>query len=235
MPYTAEQLDRIVNMVVERLRRMPSETERPAGAAPRKLATIHEVERGKIDTSTLALSEKVVTAAALADRLTGVTRVLVAQGSIVTPSARDELRARKIHLQYGASPVRSAGSPLVIGSDQKQIAASAAAGSLAAHVLPHDNCWKNLLDTVAREISGSRKLGVLISGHAAAAACTANRNAQLRAIVGSAAEGVVSDKRQIGANLLVIDPHGRGLFQVSRIVAAFARDGYLDPPRGLNL
>jgi hypothetical protein len=235
MTYTAAQLDQIVKLVVERLRHMPIVGLPRQEEKQRELAIFHDVQAGEVDTSTLALAEKVITTASLENRLEGISRVLVATGSVVTPSARDLLGDRKIPLQRGGKPVRSAGCTLVIGSDQASIDPTTVAGSLTANFLPHDSCWKNQLGSVTSQISGSRKLGVLITGKAAAAACLANRNHQLRAMTATTADQVHSDKHQLGANLLVIDPSGRGVHGVRQLIDAFARDGYLDSPRSLEL
>ena len=241
MNYTTDQLDTIVRMVVERLRAMPEaatgnsrvtlrETQPPKTEPPRKLATIHEVS-GHADTTTLTLAEKVITTETFADRLGGIARVLVAKGSVVTPAARDWLRERNIKLQIGGKPVANPNCPLVIGSDCESIRPADVAGTAASDCLPQASCWKPLLADVAQKLNGSRRLGAIISTHAAAVLCAANRNRAIRAIGASAIGDVTSAKGQIGANLLVIDPTGRGTHAIRQMIAAFARDGYLDPPR----
>ena len=78
MTATPEQLEWIVQEVIRRL-------QRTGDAAP--------AAGGE-----LWLSDRVVTLAALKDRLTNVRRVVVTQRAVVTPAARDELNDRQIEL-----------------------------------------------------------------------------------------------------------------------------------------
>jgi hypothetical protein len=49
--------------------------------------------------SELVLQERLVTLATLQGRLAGVTRVIVPRRAVVSPAARDELRAQSIELE----------------------------------------------------------------------------------------------------------------------------------------
>lgn len=54
--------------------------------------------------TTLSLSTRVVTMAALNRKLDGVQRVEVPYRAVVTPAARDYLRERGVQLAYGTKP-----------------------------------------------------------------------------------------------------------------------------------
>jgi hypothetical protein len=80
MTVTPEQLEWIVQEVIRRLRAADDEQPPPAAA------------------SELRLSDRVVTLAALKDRLNNVSRVSVPSKAVVTPAVRDELRQRGVEL-----------------------------------------------------------------------------------------------------------------------------------------
>lgn len=80
MTATPEQLEWIVQEVIRRLR--DGGGNPPAGGE-------------------LRLSDRVVTLAALKDRLANVQRVVVPAKAVVTPAVQDELKARQIELVRG--------------------------------------------------------------------------------------------------------------------------------------
>ena len=81
MTVTPEQLEWIVQEVIRRLRNSDGANPPAAGE--------------------LRLSDRVVTLAALKDRLSSVRRVVVPAKAVVTPAVRDELKARQIELVRG--------------------------------------------------------------------------------------------------------------------------------------
>lgn len=83
MSLPPEQIDWIVREVIRRLR------EQGIGASGADASS----DRGE-----LAVNERVVTTATLADRLAGVAQVRVAKGAVVTPAARDLLNENRIGL-----------------------------------------------------------------------------------------------------------------------------------------
>jgi len=80
MTVTPEQLEWIVQEVIRRLR--AADSNPPAAGE-------------------LRLTDRVVTLAALKDRLASVRRVVVPAKTVVTPAVRDELKARQIELVRG--------------------------------------------------------------------------------------------------------------------------------------
>jgi len=81
MTVTPEQLEWVVQEVIRRLR--AADGGDPAAA------------------NELRLSDRVVTLAAIKDQLANVQRVVVPAKAIVTPAAKDELKARQIKLVRG--------------------------------------------------------------------------------------------------------------------------------------
>ncbi|MCE9527802.1 MAG: hypothetical protein K8R36_17300 [Planctomycetales bacterium] len=59
-----------------------------------------ENEPSRNDGGTVKLTERLVTMATLDGKLAGAKRLVVAKKAIVTPLVKDELRKRKISLEY---------------------------------------------------------------------------------------------------------------------------------------
>ncbi len=86
MNLTPADIDRVVAEVVRRLRAL---------AATSPPAPIQKPE----STSSLHLSEKVITLATIKGRLDGITAVVVGERAIITHAVKDELRDRKIRCE----------------------------------------------------------------------------------------------------------------------------------------
>jgi hypothetical protein len=80
-------------------------------------------------------------------------------------------------------------------------------------------------DELAAEILQPNTLGVLLSRHAAAALCLANRLRGVRAVGGIDAPAVAAASAAVGANLLVADPRVGNFFQLKQAITEFARGG----------
>jgi hypothetical protein len=78
---TDSDIEFIVREVIRRITAMASEPARNDGA-------------------TVKLTERLVTMATLDGRLANATRLIVAKKAIVTPLVKDELRSRKISLEF---------------------------------------------------------------------------------------------------------------------------------------
>jgi len=68
-------------------------------------------------------------------------------------------------------------------------------------------------------------LGVLLTRHAAAGLCLANRLRGVRAVTGVEAPAVAVATAAIGANLLVMNPLVGSFFQLKQMVTEFCRGG----------
>lgn len=94
MNLTAADIDRIVAEVVRRLRAIMANSSTPVSAA-------------REATSSLNLSDKVITLQTLRGRLEGITTVIVSERAIVTPAVKDELRDRKIRWERATTKARA--------------------------------------------------------------------------------------------------------------------------------
>src|SRR5262249_32635009 len=87
---------------------------------------------------------------------------------------------------------------------------------------------------VAAAVGGSKKLGVLLTDHPAAALCIANRQRGVRAAP-AANRGELNDLMQnLGVNLLVVDAVRRSRAEIQRLIEAFAAASPSDCPADLK-
>ncbi len=187
------------------------------------------MDNGQRTAGELTIADAVVSTATLAGRLDGVQQLIVRPRAVITPAARDLLRERTIELSHQANPTRhgDAATPLAIAVANTRFNVDELVGSLRNEpisirsVTPRG--FAEILGELTREVAGGRTLGLFITDDGAAALCIANRVSGVRAAAavnrGDAADAV----RSIGANLLVINPIGRSLFQMKSVVTRFCR------------
>jgi len=179
---------------------------------------------------TLTVAARVVTMNDVAGRLDSVRRLVVSREAIVTPAVRDELLRRGIALEYAKSPN---GAPATIrltlmtsGTDFDPTTLMAALAREGFQVKrSNSDCLIAAGDELATEILQPDTLGVLLSRHAAAGLCLANRLPGVRAVGGIDAPAVAAASAAVGANLLVVDPRAGSFFQLKQAITEFARGG----------
>jgi hypothetical protein len=179
----------------------------------------------------LTINSRVVTMTEVAGRLDGVRRLMVSRGAIVTPAVRDELLRRGIAMARGDTqngrPATAVRIVLVtVGTDFAPAALAAGlahGGATVEHVAL--DCLIVATEQLAAEVARSDTLGVLLTPHAAAGLCLANRLRGLRAVTGGDAPAVAAAAAAVGANLLVVDPGAGTFFQLKQMVAEFCRGG----------
>jgi ribose 5-phosphate isomerase RpiB len=209
MPHSEDQLERIVHAVLQRLS--------GAGAATPS-------------SGDLTLTEKVISAESLANRLNGVQRVVVSARAVVTPAARDILKEKNVTLVRSLQAATAAKLvPLVVASSAGKKTAAIDAADLVAQLrqrgiaveeLPSVNAAQAAAN-IAAAVSGGKKLGVLLTDQPAAALCIANRQRGVRAAT-AANRGELNDLVQnLGVNLLVVDTVRRSKAEIQRIIEAF--------------
>ena len=83
---------------------------------------------------------------------------------------------------------------------------------------------------LAERVTDRQQLGVLITNRTAPALCLANRHPGVRAAWGANVEMVRDAVATVGANLLVIDPTGRNLAELTNSVREFKRSATRNCP-----
>lgn len=187
----------------------------------------------------LVLTARVVSINELHGRLDSVRRVVVQRRAVVTPAVRDVLIRRGIALEFADSEenvkpaVRLA---LIVAATDFDPAALAAALDRDGFRVDRSesDCLIVAVDELADEVSRPDTLGVLLTSHAAAGLCLANRQAGVRAIIGTNAAETARSAGAVGANMLVVNPAAGGFFQLKQIVAEFARGGVRPCPTVFN-
>jgi len=184
---------------------------------------------------TLTVTSRVVTMNDVGGRLDSIRRVVVSRQSVVTPAVRDELLRRGIALEQAdslkdrAAPVRLA--LMTAGTDFDMATLVAALGREGFRVEPSaSDCLIAAIDTLAGEVSKPDTLGVLVTPHAAAGVCLANRLSGVRAVSGVDAPAVAAASAAVGGNLLVADPRAGSFFQLKQAITEFARGGVRSCP-----
>jgi hypothetical protein len=189
-------------------------------------------------TGRLTLAGRVVTLSALDGRLAGIHQLVVAPQAIVTPAVRDELRRRNVALCFAAPPAN--GSPaaalllaLVVhagASDAAQLVAALAGEPMVVRQENLD-CVIAACERLAGVVADGRSLALLLTRHAAAAICLANRHQGVRAVLATDVAPTAASVAAIGANLLVADPVALGPARLKRIVLDYCRAGARPCPR----
>ena len=175
----------------------------------------------------LTISARVVTLAELEGRLEGIRQLVVPAQAVITPAARDLLRQRQIDISY-AVPAKAAlrpRLPLVVGTAETNYDATSLVQAVAREGKTVERLAQTGLVQVVRELGDEAvkggKLGLLLTNETAAALCLANRRAGVRAVAATSVAATPRAVRKVGANVLVIDPVGRGAFEMQRIVSQF--------------
>lgn len=194
----------------------------------------------------LVVDRAVVSLSAIAEvsgNLDGVQRLTVRQKAIVTPAVRDLLRQQKIELAYRAnnnakptnrsdvSPAATAALQLFIGvaetsnTQMDLLLKLLARASFAVRRLAPAGLVATI-DEFGKQLVAPTTVGVLLTSEPAAAVCLSNRLTGVRAMAAGDAgtlAALAASARAIGANLLVVDPAGRGPFAMKQLIDRFCQ------------
>jgi hypothetical protein len=239
-------IELVVREVLAQLKAAPASVEPPPDRAERPATAVAGSDTGDPSAAqsrgvgesgenngvpfTLSVAARVVTMNDVAGRLDSIRRVVVSREAIVTPAVRDELLRRGIALEFAKSP---GGAPATIrlslmtsGIDfdaTTLIAALTREGFQATQ--SNSDCLIAAGDQLAEQLRQGDALAVLLTRHAAAGLCLANRRAGVRAVGGIEAPAVAAASAAVGANLLVVDPRAGTFFQLKQAITEFARGG----------
>ena len=232
MPVVEQDVERIVQLVLERLRAAGVDVQPTAAERTQH----REVTTSK---TRLELMHPVISLASLDGQLGKIEELVVHHRAVVTPAVKDELQQRKIALKRTHAPARdpsNSAEPICIclaGAGQAfEIAAlkqSLSAAGLAARWLA-DDALQVAISKLREQLTTEGRLGVLLTDRPALALCMANRNSQLRAAEARSNADAETACRLLDANLLVADPARLATSDLVQIVRTFAHgDGRLRP------
>ncbi|HEY1602577.1 MAG TPA: hypothetical protein VGG64_23435 [Pirellulales bacterium] len=166
-------------------------------------------------TDLLELTDRLVTLATLDNRLSGIRSLVLRRGAVVTPSARDLLRAKEVQVSFAAIAPR-ASVALVVGiaeaSGAKMFDSAAFVEALLRDGLPIERLAKTGLTSVVEELADHAARGgrptVMLTARPEAAACLANRWSGVRAVAGRDVASIRRAIADVAANLVAVDPAG---------------------------
>jgi hypothetical protein len=219
MNFTPEQIELIVQRVLEHI-------ETPAGGA------LPATGRGAdLPDSTAKIAirvpNQVITQSVLAEAVNGSARVSIGPKAILTPSARDFIRHRKIDIvresARSSSPV-AARWQILVARSTPQVAS--AAQNLQQAGIACDLRLSGLPAEAAAQATSAICRGeadqvVVFTDQPEFVACVANRNERIRAAVAADAATVERVLKNLKANLLAIDPAGKGVYELKAQLKAF--------------
>ena len=207
-------IEQIVAEVMRRL--MPTAASAPASS---------ETNNGQ----STQLTDSVITADVLAEKVVGRSNVVVGERAIVTPSARDWLRHNKVELIHGTT---AAGATDSVEVNSGKLVITHAASQTIDRVLedaarPATGGWNRkcvqTVDEAAKKAIGelrreSSRVIVVLTSEPEIVACLANRNEKVKAAVVADAAAVARVKSGLDGNVFVVNPAGRSFFELRNIL-----------------
>jgi hypothetical protein len=246
MQLDAQAIDRIVTRVLNQLSANGSGVASAGGAAETQSRRGRAEESIRRETSpsatgseSIAITAHVVTAAVLLSTVNGASRVTVPDRAIITPSAWDIAKQRRIEIVR--TPVHSAAQ---LGTAAKRNVGESKAPLLVIvrHTDAVARLWDDLKPAWRREVlgcpddaaalatsaicRGESAVIVILAEQAHRAACFANRNERVKAVVVRDAGEVREIQTQLRANVWCIDPSKQSWFELRNLMrAVVAREG----------
>lgn len=198
------------------------------------------------DGSQLTVTSRVVTLEQIEGRLGGVRQLNVPRQAVVTPSARDLLHKHDVALTFSTENKANGPGKTAVDALRLNLVAAVVEGAARfgldalARALAADgidvepsssDCLMETTERLAARFDddgddgNDGELAAIITSHPAAALCLANRLQGVRAVCPASASDVLPATNDIGANLIVIDPAARGVFQVKQMIREFCLSG----------
>lgn len=239
MSTTDDLVNRIVRGVLETLQ-TPAVAVHSAPAVSTALSTPASTTKAVETSNELKLTQPVVTHELLEHSWKEQRRIVVSPKAVITPTARDFLKKRKLELVRSGTTTRSAES----AKGSKESSESTATNRWRVFVVENHPQLDRVLEDISR--SGSSRCekslptslpeaitsaitalaraeivgGLLLTHQPLVAACRGNRTATIRAAAAAEVAGIREAKRQVGANLICFDPTGKSYFELRNLIRA---------------
>ncbi len=221
-------IEQIVQRVLERLRAPAGNPPAPAAAAVTPLAAAAQP-------APCVFTDAVVTSEMLAERLAGARQILVGPRTIITPAARDFLRAAGVTCTKQATDA-AAGPP----ARWKVLYTQAGPGVQAAlDHLPAAVQWERQLSGTVAEVVSTAVSAlcraeadgvVVLTPEPDRVACLANRHSNIRAAVIATAATAAAIRQSLSPNLVAIDAASRSVFEIRNLLRTIVAAGRPAPP-----
>ncbi len=212
-------IERIVGDVLKQIG-APGDSARSAG-------TRLNVASGGASSESLVLSERIITADLLADRVNGAAVVTVGPKSLVTPAAQDFLRDRGLTLRRSESkPASRSESKSTLAPLLIVVRNTPAVDRLGQDL---QSTWKRELlgcpdDAAKLAISsltrGEASTVVILAEQTHRAACLANRTEKVKAVAILCAGDVRTARNQVRVNTWCLNPTNLTWFELKNVIRA---------------
>jgi ribose 5-phosphate isomerase RpiB len=226
MNFTPEQVDLIVQRVLEHL-------VSPAAARVANDTAPAVGDRSSAGSKGVRIDEPVITQALLAESVNGSATVSIGAKAILTPSARDFVRARGIEIirEKLQSTARSARCQVIVARWLPQ-AESVLDGLRQEGIV----CDRKLSGTPAEVAAlatsslcrGEAELVVVLTDQPELTVCLANRNERIRAAAVGDSSSVERVVKSMQANLLAVDPSGGNILELKSTLKTFVTQSWLN-------
>ncbi|MDR2754146.1 MAG: hypothetical protein LBC20_00435 [Planctomycetaceae bacterium] len=173
------------------------------------------------------LDNRVISLADLKERTGGATKLFISPKSILTPSAKDEIRKRKIEVAVKLPFPTSQSNPFLwLAFHQPAIFPYNLLNQLQKEFLLKQKSFavlSELLKETERQLFHNKTHGVAVTKQSATAIRLANRCNTIRAIGCINAKQTAEDAAELNANLLVIHPERLNDTEIFEIISNLNR------------
>ena len=156
-------------------------------------------------------------------------RIVVAPDAVLTPAARDWLRERGVEVvRSESSPLKSQnrGTSLTLAVSESEydpgmLIQALRRGGIDVSMLPQSELVASIQEMVSGVVQDGRP-GLMFTNNLPLALCLANRQRGIRAVEGRDAAQTREAIKSVGANLVIVNPTGRALFELVGICRELA-------------
>lgn len=225
MTISPTELDRIVKLVVQRLRQEQASRKQTGNLSPPAIPVAQE-------TKTAVLESRLITMASLEGQLNNISCLRVPCGAVVTPAVRDSLNEQNIQLVFGNSPTTDyqnfSRKHLYLASWRTSYAGEGRRSVPTLHSTQFEWCAEGDAMQIIPEIVSPDKnrpspRAVLFTEQVCVAVCQLNRHAHVRAAHGNDFHDVREAIQILDNNVLVLDTTRHSPQVLWNLVGTFAK------------
>jgi hypothetical protein len=203
----------------------------PVSAAPLSSGPVAVAPASTVGADEVLISERVITAEVLLRDLRGARRVVIAPKALLTPTANDVIRTRRLEVvrqsaQAAVSPTARRRWLILVGQSLPSVTAAVAAWRTAGGKL-ETALVGTAAEAAARAISaicrGEADEVLVVAAQPESVACFANRNEAVRGVVLADAAAVSRLRDSLRPNVWVVDATPRGGFDLGSLLTHLDR------------
>ena len=218
-----QQFDRVaIEAIVREVLRRLTGVGSTGNVANNQCVTLNSIQAQQKQQS-FECSDKVISTETLRDKLNNIKTLRVKPKTIVTPAVRDELRDRKITIVFdlGTDNPNHRPATILLGttcaSTGNRLRDQLVAGGTQVQ-LHVDSCSSQLTTFVGDQVSMAMS-ALIVTEKPYKAACTANRNANVRAVVINNTNELTAAKAELNPNCVVLNSSNVGRINLSNLLS----------------